>query len=285
MDRIKHIISNGGPTKSDYSALKQAIDEIRNLSEEDEQSLMEILKPVLDVNTMQGHAHIKPHGYSGDYEMIDKIYTQWKSNDPNLKLWDDFFHSQEAPIAVRNRKKYFINLVKTITQSSTQPINILNIGSGPARDVKEYYDIDKTSPVRFDCIEMDKKAIHYASSLCHEHIDKINFINKNIFRFKALKKYNLIWSAGLFDYFSDKQFISLLQRLKNNAVKNGCIVIGNFSNNNPSKSYMEKFGSWFLNHRSKDELIELAIKSGIKIDSIRVTHEEKGVNLFLHVKM
>ncbi len=285
MDRIKHIISNGGPTKSDYSALKQAIDEIRNLSEEDEQSLMEILKPVLDVNTMQGHAHIKPHGYPGDYEMIDKIYTQWKSNDPNLKLWDDFFHSQEAPIAVRNRKKYFINLVKTITQSSTQPINILNIGSGPARDVKEYYDIDKTSPVRFDCIEMDKKAIHYASSLCHEHIDKINFINKNIFRFKALKKYNLIWSAGLFDYFSDKQFISLLQRLKNNAVKNGCIVIGNFSNNNPSKSYMEKFGSWFLNHRSKDELIELAIKSGIKIDSIRVTHEEKGVNLFLHVKM
>ena len=47
---------------------------------------------------------------------------------------------------------------------------------------------------------------------------------------------------------------------------------------------MEVFGEWFLNHREKNQLIELAIASGIEKDKISVDQEDLGVNLFLRIK-
>lgn len=48
---------------------------------------------------------------------------------------------------------------------------------------------------------------------------------------------------------------------------------------------MEKIGEWFLFHRSKKELIDLAVKAGFKSEQIKVKCEALGVNLFLHVKV
>lgn len=288
MDRIRRIVSKGGPIEADFSELKEAINSMEKLSPEQETEVMELISPVLHIDTMQGHAFHKPYGYAGDFEIIDKIYTQWTSSDPLLKGWDDFFHSQEAPIAVRNRKKYFINLVtqidKAVTPGTDKPLQILNIGSGPARDLKEFYDSRPGSSVKVDCVDMDKKAVSYATELCKDHIQKISFINKNIFMFETKKKYDLIWSAGLFDYLSDKQFIGLVNRLLGYMVDDGTLVIGNFSTNNPSRNYMEKFGAWFLNHRSEEDLFNLAVKAGADKTMIQVQQEEAGVNLFLHIK-
>ncbi len=47
---------------------------------------------------------------------------------------------------------------------------------------------------------------------------------------------------------------------------------------------MEVFGKWFLNHRGKQELIDLAINAGVNDGNISVFSEALGVNLFLHVK-
>lgn len=287
MDKIKRIISNGGPLKEDYEELREFISELDKLSDAEEAELLDLISPALCVETMQGFAFKKPHGYAGDHEIIDKIYTHWHSHDPDLRKWDEFFHSQEAPIAVRNRKQYFINLLDKIEQSSNraieQSLRVLNIGSGPARDVKEYLDARQDSKAIFDCIELDENAILYAKKLCLQHIDRITFINKNAFRFRTNDKYNLIWSAGLFDYFNDKQFIKLVSRLMEYLTDGGELVIGNFSTNNPSKNYMEKFGQWFLNHRNADTLIELAERAGASKSNIRVCSEEIGVNLFLHI--
>ena len=62
------------------------------------------------------------------------------------------------------------------------------------------------------------------------------------------------------------------------------MAIGNFSDDNPSRGVMEIFGQWYLHHRSKDTLRELAVKAGIPETKIEVYSEETGVNLFLHLK-
>jgi hypothetical protein len=40
-----------------------------------------------------------------------------------------------------------------------------------------------------------------------------------------------------------------------------------------------------LQHRSKEQLIELALKAGAKKEQIHVGQELEGVNLFLHVQV
>ena len=83
-------------------------------------------------NTLQGHGWRKPFGYAGDFMMMDKIYTHYRSDKPDFRIWDEYFHQQAAPRAVRNRKEYFKRLVfdRILAQ---EPLALLNVGSGPAR--------------------------------------------------------------------------------------------------------------------------------------------------------
>ncbi|MEA3467259.1 MAG: hypothetical protein U9R57_03430 [Thermodesulfobacteriota bacterium] len=96
------------------------------------------LGDALSLKTIQGHAFHKPHGYAGDYEIIDKIYTKWLSPELELQVYDKYFHKQEAPKAVRNRKKYFIDIVRSLAVGKSHTA-VLNIGSGPGRDMLEYF--------------------------------------------------------------------------------------------------------------------------------------------------
>ena len=236
---------------------------------------------MLTSKTLQGFCCVKPHGYSGDFEIIDKIYTNSITEDSKFSKWDYFFHTLAACKAVRNRKDYFKQLLKT----KANDINILNLASGPCRDMIEYLEENPKSEISFDCVELDTNAIEYGKNLLNKSTikqTKINFINKNIFKFDTSKEYDLIWSAGLFDYFEDKVFIRLLKRFLKNIRTDGELVIGNFHPKNPSKAYME-FGFWYLNHRTEEDLIKLAHACGIEDKNIDIKSESEGVNLFLHI--
>ena len=286
---IDAIVDNNGPDECEYDKLNSMMLEIGQLRDNGylkDKDIVEFQKrfgeSMTTTKTLQGHGCLQPYGYAGDFEMIDKIYTRKVADDNKLKKWDYFFHAQAACNAVRNRKDYFKQLIK----SKANDIEILNLGSGPCRDIMEYMEENPNSEIKVDCIEIDERAIEYGRKIIKNDTitqKNINFINKNVFRFLTDKEYDLIWSAGLFDYFTDKVFIRILQRFLNNIKTGGELVIGNFHPKNPSKPYME-FGSWFLNHRTEEELISLANACGIDNSYIEIKKESEGVNLFLHIK-
>ena len=237
-------------------------------------------------NTLQGMALLKKYGYAGDFMMIDKIYTGNTSGDKFFRSWDQYFNNHAAPKAVRNRKLYFKQLVLQKLQEN-KSVKLLNVASGPARDLLELYT-EKPAVTKLEtlCIEMDSHAIAYAEELTRAHASDIRFINKNIFKFDTEEKFDLIWSAGLFDYFDNKAFVYVLNKFKNWVTVPGEIVIGNFNeSHNPSREYMELFGEWYLHHRSANELKTLAIEAGFDESQLTVGTEAENVNLFLHIKM
>ena len=130
---------------------------------------------------------------------------------------------------------------------------------------------------------MDEKSNEFGAAVCDNYIDSITFINRNVFLFNTEKEYDLIWSAGLFDYFNDKLFVKLTNRYFKFLKKGGELIIGNFSENNPSRGLMEVLCQWYLYHRSEEKLIELALKAGVPKENIEVRSEETGINLFLHI--
>lgn len=234
-------------------------------------------------NTIQGHGYTKPYGYAGDFQIIDDIYTLKVSENQEYKAWDEFFHRQEAPKAVRNRKDYF---KEKVSQSLWEEGgSLLNVASGPARDLYELYNEFPDIQISTTCVEMDKEAIKYAKKLNQKHLDKISFVHKNIFRYNTDNKFDIIWSAGLFDYFDDKAFIMLLKKFKEWLKDGGQIIIGNFNENyNPSRFYMEIFGEWYLTHRTEEQLCYLANQAGFAKGKVNVGREPENVNLFLHLR-
>ncbi len=279
---IKKIISNGGPTPSDYEFVK-SIPDMEGTTLEQEANIYKTLSPILDIKSLLGYTFHKPKGYAGDFELIDRIYRRWISNDDRFKKWDILYHELESSKAVRNRKEYFINEISRLNDTK-KGSRVLNLGSGPCTDLYQYLDQTPNNTLKIDCLDMDINAIEYGEAVCDNYYKDITFINKNAFRFKPTIKYDLIWSAGLFDYFSDKLFVRLLNRMYSILNNDGELIIGNFSPANPSRGMMEVFAQWYLHHRNESELKNLAIKAGVKEDKIDVRSESLGVNLFLHLK-
>ncbi len=195
--------------------------------------------------------------------------------------WDAYFHSQGACRAVRNRKDYFHRLLD-FHSARCSPLRVLKLASGPGRCMFEWLSANKASNVSFDCIELDSDAIAFAADLNRDFLSCITFHQKNAIRFRPTQRYDLIWAAGLFDYFADNVFQSVLRRIVPAIEAGGELVIGNFSPANPSRAYME-FGGWSLHHRTAEALASLALGCGVAADSIRVGAEPEGVNLFLHI--
>ena len=106
----------------------------------------------------------------------------------------------------------------------------------------------------------------------------------NVLRFKTHKMYDMIWSAGLFDYFKEKHFIYLLKKYLVFLANDGEMVIGNFSLHNPTRKLQEVLGDWYLNYRSDHELLKIAIESGLKKEQVRIDKEPLGVNLFMRIE-
>jgi hypothetical protein len=295
LDYIKALIQAGGPDPNDYDDLNAWIEELRirrlsgEVQDESLALLVKCLDPVFSPQSMQGFAFHKPHGYAGDFEIIDRIYNTYISSDQNLSKWDIYWQSHPAAQAVRNRVGYFSDQIKTRLSSEftpEAPLKILNLASGPGRDMYAFFDQTNIDirRVSIDCVEQDDDAIRLAKEVCSDYADSINFIQANALRFKNGFKYDLIWSAGLFDYFDDKVFVFMLKRLKCMLVSTGEIIIGNFSTLNPSRSYMELF-EWHLHHRSLHTLKSLAVAAGFIESSLSVNKESTGVNLFLHASI
>ena len=283
IDVAKKIIKRGGPEVSEYEFIKQVPKEMSDSEMDIQLEIYNMLKPILDVDSILGHMFHKPYGYAGDFELIDRIYCQRNSTDKHLYKWDKLFHTVEGAEAVRNRKKYFKDLVNKISDKH-ESVRVLNLGSGPCRDLNEYLETYPKQQIKFECLDMDKTAIEYGKVVCDNFSDQIKFINKNALNFNPGYQYELIWSAGLFDYFNDKIFVRLLRRIYALVKSGGELVIGNFSTYNPSRVFMEVYGQWFLHHRNKETLIELAMKADIPRELIEVSQEDVGVNLFLHLK-
>ncbi|MFB6317024.1 class I SAM-dependent methyltransferase [Saccharicrinis sp. FJH54] len=285
-------VSRKNITEADFKLIDKLISRIGNafrnneLDKSDLAYLSRLFGDDFLLNTIQGYGLRKPQGYAGDYLMIDKIYTYHQSEIGKYQVWDKYFHAQSAPKAVRNRKKYFKSKLKHKLSTTSDKIELLNVASGPARDILELYqEIDNPKQLSTTCVEIDENAIKYASNLVNGYCQNIEFVKANVLRYRTEKKFDVVWSAGLFDYFNEKAFIMVLSRFKDFVKPGGEIIIGNFNErNNPSRDYMEIFGEWFLHHRTEEELVTLAMKSGFDFTQVNIGREPENVNLFMHIK-
>ncbi|MBN1365170.1 MAG: class I SAM-dependent methyltransferase [Syntrophaceae bacterium] len=289
IEYLKELAQKGGPSESDYEELGElykSVNSKRRKGIMKDSDILNIWQALPDVycttDTMQGYVLLKPHGYTGDYVIIERIYSGWLSPQPHLLNWDRFFHAQEAPRALINRKKYFLDILRSL-KAKEKKCDVLNVGCGPTQDVVEFLSEGKCQ-VFFDCVDYDKDAIEYSLNKVKEKglLSNIEFHPQNALKFKPSKQFDLIWSAGLFDYLDDKTFQWLLTKHLSFTKAGGELIIGNFSTNNPTRDYME-CGNWFLYHRSPDDLIKIAGECGIPREKISVKSEPLGVNLFLHI--
>ncbi|MFH0865914.1 MAG: class I SAM-dependent methyltransferase [Bacteroidota bacterium] len=285
---MKNLVERGGPAESEWTIVCGWMCELGKAIEEKLYSDAEITQiyneigNAFPVDSIQGHTYHKPRKYAGDFELLDKIQTCFVTPDEHFANWDKYFHSCEAPRAVRYRIPYLVEVLEKSLIAGKEKFSFLNIASGPCRDIYEFFRKNPSADTWIDCVDHDPDAVSFARNLLQPHSDKITFYNTNFLRFIFPRKYDLIWSAGLFDYFDDAFFVRKLKLMIGNLNPGGKIIIGNLTDTNPSKYYMLLF-KWIVFHRTEEHLTELAREAGAEKKNIFVDKEPLGVNLFLHI--
>lgn len=238
----------------------------------------------------------KPLGYAGDFKIIDDIYQNQPKTAGFDGLWDHYFMQMTAAKATRERKEDLKKIIYDfIKDYKNRNIRIMNLGSGPTREIKELLEADNEknfSKVIFDCYDFEIKAIDYARYLL-DGVNNVNFFQKDAIRI-ALRKdikeeipynYDFIYSTGLFDYIDTRVAVRLVNNLKKLLKKDGIMVIANFGDkyNNSSAGLMEWVTEWYLIYRTEDEFRKIFIDASFLAEDLRITYQQNKVILYCFV--
>lgn len=253
------------------------------------ESLRQMLFERTDKELVKGYMNsqmrLKPFGYAGDFRVIDWMYKRVYDTQIENQIWDDFCHSQHGGESVRNRKEHLKQIITEILTIKGRPIKVLDFASGPCRDIAEGIDFagEAIHGSLFHLVDIEPQAIEYAQKVTKPYAKLVNFRWEcaNVFRFRYKERYDLVWSAGLFDYLNDKLATALIAKMWCHTAEGGQMIVGNFHPRNPTRNYMEWCMDWQLIHRTEDELKQLGINAGIPEENITIEQEPLGVCIFL----
>ncbi|HNX90365.1 MAG TPA: class I SAM-dependent methyltransferase [Candidatus Omnitrophota bacterium] len=237
----------------------------------------------------------KPYGYAGDFKILEDIYLNAPRTAGIRRLHDIYYQDLTVCHAVRNRKEDFKNFIVNEINGKNGHIDVMSLSSGPAREVKEMVDIEgiKSKDVRFDCYDHDKNAIEYARTSTNG-MGNIAFYEANALKMalakditaKVPRKYDIIYSIGLFDYLNDRISVRLIENLKKLLKPDGKMMIASVRErySNPSVIFMELVAEWMLVYRSDEDFRKVFLEAGFGEQSLAFCQERQGVMQYIIAK-
>lgn len=211
----------------------------------------------------------KPRGYPGDFLIIDKIYTAKPSGKDIGLAIDSYYLRTRGCVAMRLRKEFcvkkIISIIKKIYRKKQKPVTLLDIGSGPARDVLEIFENAGTMPISAVLIDQDEQALNHSKGLLSSYLNKVEFKKTNLLRLIAGEKYNarkfgkfdIILCVGMYDYLEEKSAEKLTRSIFPMLNEGGKILIANWDISNPSRTEMEWVCDWYVFHRTKKDMLKI----------------------------
>jgi len=243
----------------------------------------------------------KPLGYAGDYEMVNMMLGT--SPDTGTATYARIFHELTVNVAAceahRNRIDYLVQTLKEeaerVQEEEMRVCNILNIGCGPAVEVQRFIE---HSELAEECVihlvDFNSETLAYTRSKIEAAMQrggrepKLSFIQKSVddllreIQEKTVDtsaSYDLVYCAGLFDYFPDRVCQSLTHLFYRWVRSGGRLVVTNVTPANPDRYSMEHLLEWYLVYRDVEQMETLSPPEA----NGKAHMDETGVNVFLNV--
>ena len=268
----------------------------------------------------------KPNGYAGDAEMMSFIYrNQFEGKTPFGMFLHKHAATTKACQSVRNRKDYIVEQIL-----KTNGGEILSLAAGPAQEIREILNGHKRNGYKFIALDHDLDTLQrydipnqshqftyalanafqivsgkyravrpkrYMLKYCYPRRDFKGFRKiLSSLKYELIdlqnKRFDMIYSAGLYDYIEtfplddSKGTVALTKNLFDLLKPGGSLIIGNFNHNNPKdlRFVMEYVYDWRLIYRNKFDMFDFSRSiSENDIKNIQIIEEPTGINYFLKI--
>lgn len=242
------------------------------------------LSEVFLLDPYSRRAFDKPRGYAGDAVMLDYIY---RPNPAALDGLASIVHSATTSLpnakSILWRRDYLAGLIHDYMASRALP-EVLSVASGHMRELDALREATTETNVRFTALDQDEHSIAEAKGEYAEfEIEgRIGSFVSLIKERKAAKTFDLVYSAGLFDYLPDAPAIALIKAMFARLKPGGMLSIGNFTRDSHGRGFMAGFMDWCLLYRDEADLRALAEAACPKA-SLRIFRDQPGNVAYIEI--
>jgi extracellular factor (EF) 3-hydroxypalmitic acid methyl ester biosynthesis protein len=208
------------------------------------------------------HSFKKPRGYPGDALLLDWIYRDYRVNTSpetgtvNALVYRNTCSSPPAT-AVRWRKQHLASLIDD-TAFVTSQARVLSLACGHLREadvsvavkqglIKELVALDQ------DAQSLGEVQLAYVAQGMPVTPVLANIRDVIVGKHK-LHDFDLIYSAGLYDYLDDKVAKKLTATLFEALKPGGRIILTNFLHGTPDTGWTQAMMDWFLIYREQADI-------------------------------
>jgi extracellular factor (EF) 3-hydroxypalmitic acid methyl ester biosynthesis protein len=226
-----------------------------------------------------------------------------ESPDIGTSTYARIFHYLTTDVAAaaahRNRIDILVENIVAEAERVTDEqriFTVLDVGCGPAVEVQRFirnYDLANQSAIHL--MDFNDETIAYtkgrtaAAMADSGRTPTMKFIQKSIDELLKdvhqdtgafLPTYDMIYCAGLFDYFPDNVCRNLVALYYRWVRPGGLLLVTNVHPNNPERYTMEHLLEWYLIYRDEPQMATLAPKG----TDPEVYADETGVNVFMRIR-
>lgn len=250
---------------------------------------------------IMARTNLKPRGYIGDSEMMRMIYANDFQGDTSFgKILHRHAVGQPAADAVRNRRQDLARVLREFMAAADARnearIKVLSVACGPAMEIMDIVQsAEECSRLHYSFLDQDRHALLEAGSVVEAVEQRVgaelstDFIKESVRTMLVTRelrsrwgRFDFIYSMGLFDYLTRPVAEAVLKKLYDLLLPGGAMMIGNFSTESPTTTFMAYWMDWTIIYRTPEELEQLArVLPGAKT---RVQTDATGIQLMLRIE-
>lgn len=223
------------------------------------------LAALLQEDPYTHRAVLKPRGYAGDAVMMDYLYFQTPPVGCSQKGKQIFHAVTTSPngASVRWRRRHIAELIGRQAAHKKGKLSVLSVACGHCREGLLLSRETQERMGSFVALDHDQESLDVVRASLEHVIQPLHLSIKQLLTHEQSQTFDLVYSAGLYDYLSEQAAIDLTNLLFKRTAPGGTLMIANFTPDNWGRGYMEAFMDWQLVLRNKDDMRRLIPPAGV----------------------
>lgn len=226
------------------------------------------LQALVQQDPFTWRAFHKPRGYAGDAVMLDLVY-RGEPPAATTTVGRSIFAAttrSRMSLSVRYRRVLLRSCIDDVV-SGTNGGRILSVASGHCRELEG--SLVASAAFNGEFVALDQDPLSCAEVTACTEGQRVRVIEQGVRELvsrggSALGQFDLIYSAGLYDYLPDALARRLTERLLAMLAPGGRLLLANFVPTGSERGYMEMFMDWRLILRNEAALRELCTAAGAR---------------------
>lgn len=260
------------------------------------------LHPFMLCDPFSHRTYSKPLGFAGDYEMVNMMLRESENNGSSIysRIINILFTSVAAAEAHRNRVRMLETIIieeaERVISEEQRIFTAFNLGCGPAVEIQRVVrNFENADACSFILCDFNQETLDYARTKLNEATARsgreplLSFVKKSVDQLlredqmateSDHQSADLVYCAGLYDYFPDHICGRLTSLLYDRVKPGGLLIITNVHPSNPNRYGMEHLLEWYLVYRDENDILAL-VPDGAKA---RAVTDSTGMNVFLKIR-